>query len=73
MRPGFCNYCDCADDEGNQRTDLSHAQTSNGKWICDICYYYDECLRSPDNLLGHPCKENPCKHQPKIITKWATF
>ena len=73
MKHGFCDFCDTTDDDGNQREDLSHAQTAdNGKWICDICYYYDECLRSSDNPLG-PCRENSCKHQPKLMTKWAIF
>lgn len=73
MKHNFCDYCDCTDDDGNVRTDLSHAQTVDGRWVCDICYYYDLCVmtRNDPNPSG-PCRDD-CKHRPKLMTKWATF
>ncbi len=77
MKLGFCDFCDTLDEDGKERTDLSRAQciTADGqvKWICDLDYYYYQCVVSKNdpNLIG-PCRENPCKHQPKLITDWKS-
>lgn len=74
MKNGFCDYCDTLDVfSGEERTDLSHAQAVDGRWICDQCYYFWICTTSKNNpnVLG-PCKDK-CSHRPSLMTKWATF
>ena len=73
MKNGFCSYCECLDEEGNKRTDLSHAQTISGTWVCDACYYWDLCLISKnDPNPNGPCRDK-CKHRPVLMTAWEIF
>lgn len=39
----FCDFCKCGDCQ-NGREDLSHAQTEDGRWICDVCWRYEVCI-----------------------------
>jgi hypothetical protein len=58
----FCDYCNC--DDCKYGADLiSHAQTSDGDWICDVCYHYDVCP-------GHPCDNKDCEHRPDLVSGW---
>lgn len=69
----FCDYCKCKNcQEGCDW--LSHAQTDNGTWICDVCYAYDLCMSpgSNRNWKG-PCDNKDCEHRPKIISKWIKY
>lgn len=66
----FCNFCDCTDCQNGTKL-LSHAETKDGKWICDICYYYDMCTNGPDRA-DNPCS-GPCKHRPVLIGHWLKF
>lgn len=72
MSKRYCQFCDCDDDEGNKRTDLSHAQMLDGNWICDICYYYSICITAKEdpNPIS-PCREKDCKHRPVLMTSWS--
>jgi hypothetical protein len=63
----YCDYCDC-EDCIKGKIGLSRAQTIDGKWICDLCYYYGVCVRG-ENSPPAPCA-GLCDHRPKIITKW---
>ena len=67
----FCDYCLCEDCRtGSSIVELYHAKTSDGTWICDICYKYDECMRGPNASSNGPCEILECEHRPKIISKW---
>lgn len=65
------NYCDFSDlkccREGNELS--SRAQCLDGKWICDMCYYYYICPTFKDGE-ANPCR-GECEHRPKLITKWV--
>lgn len=62
----FCNYCECYRCKFGEE-DLYHAKTSNGDWICEVCYQFALCTTG--NLNG-PCEDWDCIHRPKIIGKW---
>ena len=73
----FCDFCDC---EGcrDGTPGLSHAQTEDGRWICDTCYDYEVCIdafraegvnRMP---CGHQDGDQPCPHRPTLATGWVT-
>jgi hypothetical protein len=71
----FCDYCPCKDCVNGQhgKYKLSHAQTLDGKWICDICYSYEVCLdgkKANNELVDGPCEDKNCKHRPKLATTW---
>lgn len=63
----FCDFCDC-DDCKNGTKYLTHAQTSDGKWICDVCYQYDVCVdqKRKNNDYSGPCENLDCAHRPKV-------
>lgn len=69
----FCDYCDCSDcQEGTKY--LSHAQTSNNDWICDVCYLYDVCTADgPNRNWNGPCEDTNCIHRPLLISEWIKF
>jgi hypothetical protein len=49
---------------------LSHAETYDGSWICDVCYHYECCLKAGQN---NPC-DGVCEHRPKLITGiWSEY
>lgn len=66
----FCDYCKCSDCQNGHHL-LSHAQTEEENWICDVCFEYDLCTSVP----GHngPCEETECQHRPKLISKWIAY
>ena len=67
----FCDFCDCDDCKyGNGIVSTNHAQTSDGRWICDICYTYDMCTSGPNRNPKGPCDNKNCEHRPKIISSW---
>jgi hypothetical protein len=68
----FCDFCDCEDCKFGQKM-LSHAETNKGTWICDICYYYDQCTNGPDRNPDGPCKDKLCKHRPILMGHWLKF
>lgn len=69
----FCDYCPC---EGCKvgEDHMSHAQTADGRWICDVCYLYDLCTANgPNRNWSGPCKDKNCIHRPKIVSEWVRF
>lgn len=67
----FCSFCDCPDCRGG-REDLSHAQTEDGRWICDVCYEYECCINAQQKagLKAEPCPPGPGEHRPKLVGPW---
>jgi len=71
----FCDFCTC-DDCREGRSWLWHAQTEDGRWICDVCYHYEVCLdakgrrKGTEKNLG-PCDNLNCEHRPKLVTEWS--
>jgi hypothetical protein len=66
----FCDYCPCDDCLAGTEY-ISHAQTVDGKWICDVCFEYEVCLDkgSTDPCAGI-CGEHKCDHRPTIVSEW---
>lgn len=65
----YCDFCTCRDCQFGTKY-LSHAQTSDGRWICDVCYTYDLCTSGPTRNKNGPCEDKNCHHRPKLITGW---
>jgi len=68
----FCDFCPCESCKFGDKH-LSHAQTDDGKWICDVCWRYEICMETKMALLGKhdgPCDNLDCEHRPKLITEW---
>lgn len=63
----FCDFCECSDCKKGA-AHLSHAKTTPGRWICDVCYTYDECVRRGSKK--GPCDDKNCVHRPKLEGKW---
>lgn len=65
----FCDFCTCEDCvQGHQGR--FHAETVDGRWICDVCFTYDQCTADdgtgkPRNPNG-PCAETECPHRPRL-------
>lgn len=71
-RMAYCDFCDCEDCQ-NGTSYLFHAQTSDGRWICDVCYSYDECINQQRKISGThngPCENRNCEHRPSIVSEW---
>jgi hypothetical protein len=67
----FCDFCECvACREG--APDLEHAPTDDGRWICDVCFDYDQCTTGP-NRANHPCDEAECEHRPRLSGDWVAL
>lgn len=67
----FCDFCDCAQCKyGWRGYNIYHAPTDDGKWICDVCYEYDQCTTGPNRNPMGPCKNADCEHRPKLIGGW---
>lgn len=69
----FCDFCTCEDCKNGTKYIL-HAKTSSGKWICDVCYSYDECVkqkRENGEKQTGPCDDKNCAHRPKLVGKWS--
>jgi hypothetical protein len=65
----FCDFCSCEDCQFG-RKNLTHAETSDYKYICDACYYYDLCI---DGGCAAPCQDKECQHRPKLISPFVKF
>ena len=61
----FCDFCNCDScvegDPGDR-----HALCEDGRWICEVCYMYDECLNAM-NHRGNPCDNLECEHRPRLM------
>ncbi len=70
----FCDFCPCPRCKNGEK-DLQHAKTSSGKWICAICWEYDECVtaKRKEGDRGGPCENSNCKHRPRLISSWKNF
>jgi hypothetical protein len=68
----FCDNCKCLDCQHGTKY-LSHAQTSNNDWICDVCYTYDLCTSGPNRNPNGPCDEKNCSHRPTLISDWIPY
>lgn len=70
----FCDFCKCSDCLNGSKY-ISHVETSDNKWICDVCYIYDLCMAVPLSQRdpNGPCKDTNCKHRPKLISEWINF
>lgn len=69
----YCDFCSCDNCQtGNASCGVTHAQTSDSRWICDVCYEYDECVRAfrKQSIRQGPC-ESDCSHRPKLISNWV--
>jgi hypothetical protein len=68
----FCDNCKCSDCQ-NGTEYISHAQTADGSWICDVCYTYDLCTASDAVKVDCdvPCEDRNCIHRPKIVSEWT--
>lgn len=73
----FCDFCPCEQcrtgNTGVQGYAVNHAQTEDGKWICDSCFLYDVCVRK-QRAAGEPvdpCRDKLCSHRPRIVSEWS--
>lgn len=69
----YCDYCDCEDCVKGTKY-IFHAQTSDGRWICDVCYTYDSCIRAKrknNEEARLPCDDKNCIHRPVLISDWS--
>jgi hypothetical protein len=66
----FCDYCPCKSCQEGIFPYNRHAQTVDGKWICDVCFEYDVCLSFPERKGKSPC-DTLCEHRPKLISDWS--
>lgn len=69
----YCDFCKCEQcQNGDAPHKLTHAQTIDGRWICDICFSYDECVRQQraQDLPRNPCANIECDHRPRIVGEW---
>ena len=65
----FCDYCDCESCQYGTHPYDWHAQTVDGKWICDVCYQYEVCQTFPERKGKGPC-DGQCNHRPQLISDW---
>lgn len=68
----FCDFCPCSDCVSGRRH-LAHAETSDGRWICDVCFTYDRCVdgqRQAGGPVTGPCDDEECDHRPKLVGGW---
>jgi len=72
----YCDFCPC---NLCKHGDLlsQHAQTKDGRWICDVCYGYSLCIAAfrAQGLRRGPCGDHtndpPCTHRPGLTTDWT--
>lgn len=85
----FCDFCTCEACRTGIEPELTHAPTEAGRWICDVCDVYEECLRQTGQRGYHPsdhdvdfigpvswvgpCNEEHCPHRPKLVGPWTTL
>lgn len=69
----FCDFCPCSDCLNGQKY-LAHAETSDGRWICDVCFTYDLCVngqrKAGGPVTGSCDEEEECDHRPKLVGGW---
>lgn len=72
---GEVQYYNCDGELVNLETIpvLYHAQTVDGKWICETCYTYDLCAKNNSDPCKGLCKEYKCNHRPILINNEWTF
>ena len=68
----FCDFCNC-DNCRYGAPWLSHAQTADGRWICNVCYSFDLCTSGPNRNPNGPCEDLECEHRPKIVSDWTAY
>ena len=75
----FCDYCDCPNCQDGGPY-LSHGRGEDGRWICDVCWHYDECVRAKREAGdgGGPCEDESgaaiqCEHRPVIVSEWLEW
>lgn len=65
----FCSFCNCNQCR-NGSEGIYHAKTTDGRWVCSICYEIDICSRGNPN---GPCDDLNCIHRPKIVSEWIKY
>ena len=74
----FCDFCDC-DMCRNGEHGITHAETDDGRWICEVCWRYDVCVRAKVKMTPRqygPCEDSEgrpisdCEHRPRLVTKF---
>lgn len=68
----FCDFCNCETCRNGEPW-LRHAETADGRWICEVCFDYDVCTTGPDRSPTGPCENIECEHRPKIVSDWVMF
>lgn len=68
----FCEFCPCGDCKSG-RADLRHARTSDGRWICNVCWRYEVCIKAKGARAGGPCDDLSCDHRPKLAGEWISL
>ena len=73
----FCDFCKCSQcqtgNPGVPRFTVTHAQTSDARWICEVCFDYDVCVDG-QRAAGEPvdpCEDELCKHRPRVVSEWT--
>lgn len=67
----FCEYCPC-DDCRKGLKGMYHAQTADGRFVCEICFTYDLCENNEGKII-EPCKDSQCEHRPVLVGGWEEF
>jgi hypothetical protein len=68
----FCDFCPCESCKtGTFAHKVSHAETSDGRHICDVCYTYDLCTSGIGRNPNGPCDNKNCSHRPTIVSEWT--
>lgn len=70
----FCDFCSCKECRDGAPW-LSHAQTEDGRWICDVCYQYDVCVSAQAKIGQYdgPCEDMNCSHRPRLVTEFTKY
>jgi hypothetical protein len=76
----YCDFCGCEECRTGVggHPGLAHAQTEDGRWICNTCWRYDVCVsaKRKAGLFGGPCEDEhggalpDCGHRPPLTTGW---
>ena len=68
----FCDFCECENCKFGTKY-IYHAPVACNKWICDVCYNYDQCTSGPNRNPSGPCLDKTCVHRPTLIGPWIPF
>ncbi len=67
----FCDFCPCEQCKtGEAVIEVFHAQTIDGRWICDICWHYSACLSAPAFLEGNALT-NACRKLALAVDRFS--